>query len=553
MQRVLVTVLLILALLGGGYVAIRALLPESTTTSAQVYATQPVARGDIRVAVEGFGNLEPSFMSSITAAAEGEVEAVYVERGQRIEEGQLVALIRNDQLGFQLSQAEIEVERLRADLARLLGVNPDRVLDVDPTSEIIVRASHAGRVEGLSVFRDGTSRPVAPGLTVENNEEIARIVDDSKLIITALLLPGEYEQVAVGNQVEIHLAQFDGYISGTITDINHNPIADQGRYVYRATVEIPHPGLLQPGLETNLYVLNGDRRIPIREPQFIDRFGDETRLYAPAKGTVTRVHVQPGSQVQTGDPIISLGGQASAEFVQQLQFELRQKELELEQKQDIQDRLEVRSPITGTVAFVSAEPGWRVEPGWHLASIFDNKKMNLHIRIDEVDVVHIQEGMEAHITVEAMPGRSWTGQVITVDMMGRAEDGIAQYGVFIEVDDTSDLKPGMTANVEIFVGEKKNVLLIPIEAVFEHDGQVVVEVLGDDGRPVMVPVELGLADDRQAEVTAGLEEGQEVVVGSLLDRLEGQPLDPAQTPLPGIPSPSDGEPMPIPEPDRPAG
>lgn len=551
MQRVLVTVLLILALLGGGYVAIRALLPDSTSTSAQVYATQPVVRGDIRVAVEGFGNLEPSFMSSITAAAEGEVEAVYVERGQRVEEGQLVALIRNDQLGFQLSQAEIEVERLRADLSRLLGVSPDRVLDVDPTSEIIVRAGHAGRVEGLSVFRDGTDRPVAPGLTVENNEEIARIVDDSKLIITARLLPGEFAQVAVGNQVEIRQAQFDGYITGVITDLNPNPIADQGRYVYRATIEIPHPGLLQPGMETNLYVLNGDQRIPIKDPQFIDRFGDETRIYAPAKGTVTRVYVQAGSQVQAGDPILSLGGQASAEFVQQLQFELRQKELELEQKQDIQNRLEVRSPIAGTVAFVSAEPGWRVEPGWHLASIFDNKRMNLYIRVDEVDVIHIQEGMEARITVEAVPGRSWVGEVITVDMMGRAEDGIAQYGVFIEVEDTSDLKPGMTANVEIFVGEKKNVLLIPIEAVFEHDGQVVVEVLGDDGRPVMVPVELGLVDDRQAEAVAGLEEGQKVIVGSLLDRLEGQPLDPGQT-LPGLPSPSDGGPM-VPEMERPAG
>lgn len=547
MQRVLVTVFLILALLGGGYVAIRALLPESTSTSAQVYATRPVVRGDIRVAVEGFGNLEPSFLSSITAAAEGEVEAVYVERGQRIEEGQLVALIRNDQLGFQLSQAEIEVERLRADLARLLGVSHDRVLDVDPTSEITVRATHAGRVEGLSVFRDGVSRPVAPGLTVENNEEIARIVDDSKLIISAQLLPGEYQQVAVGNQVEIRMGQFDGFVSGTITDINHNPVTDQGRFTYRATVEIPHPGLLQPGMEVNLTVVNGDQRVPIRDPQLIDRFGDETRLYAPSKGTVTRVHVQPGSQVQAGDPILSLGGQASAEYVQQLQFELRQKELELEQKQDIKNRLEVRSPISGTVAFVSAEPGWRVESGWHLVSIFDNKKMNLHVRIDEVDVVHVQEGMQGRITVEAMPGRSWVGEVITVDMMGRAEDGIAQYGVFIEVEDTHDLKPGMTANVEIFVGEKKNVLLIPIEAVFEHDGQVVVEVLGDDGRPVMVPVELGLVDDRQAEVVAGLEEGQEVVVGSLLDRLEGQPLDPGQTPVPGLPSPPGGEPMPIPE------
>src|SRR5690606_41250190 len=84
----------------------------------------------------------------------------------------------------------------------------------------------------------------------------------------------------------------------------------------------PHRSTLFP--YTTLF--RSDQRIPIKDPQFIDRFGDETRIYAPAKGTVTRVYVQAGSQVQAGDPILSLGGQASAEFVQQLQFELRQKD-----------------------------------------------------------------------------------------------------------------------------------------------------------------------------------------------------------------------------------
>jgi len=213
-------------------------------------------------------------------------------------------------------------------------------------------------------------------------------------------------------------------------------------------------------------------------------------------------------------------------------------ELELARKQEIRENLVVRSPISGTVAWVHAQPGMRIEEGQSIASVFDNSRMNLYIRVDELDVVYVEEGQEAEVLVEALPGRSWKAKVLRVDMMGRAEDGIAQYGVFLEVEDTKELKPGMTAVVRIHIDEKEDVLLVPVEAVFDHDGKAAVEVLTDDG-PEVVEVELGLINDRVAEVVSGLEEGQVVITGKAVDRLESEEVDVDNVPFaPGKEAPA---------------
>ncbi len=107
----------------------------------------------------------------------------------------------------------------------------------------------------------------------------------------------------------------------------------------------------------------------------------------------------------------------------------------------------------------------------------------------------------------------------------------------------------MTANVHVFIDEKNDVLLIPMEAVFERDGKACVEIIVDD-RIQLVEVELGLINDRVAEIVGGLEAGQDVVTGSSVDRLDGAP----QQPEDGIVlAPGREVPMPVPAPVRRGG
>jgi multidrug efflux pump subunit AcrA (membrane-fusion protein) len=108
--------------------------------------------------------------------------------------------------------------------------------------------------------------------------------------------------------------------------------------------------------------------------------------------------------------------------------------------------------------------------------------------------------------------------------MGQDEKGVARFGVTIKVAGGPELKPGMQAKAYIKAGSAKNVLLVPLEAVFQEDGQNKVEVLEADGTPKVVAVELGLMNDRVAEVKSGLSEGQKVITGSTADLLPSQKI-----------------------------
>jgi multidrug efflux pump subunit AcrA (membrane-fusion protein) len=467
----------------------------------------------MRVAVEGVGHLQPIFLSNLEVAVEGFVEQVFIERGQMVEAGQVVLTLRNEQIGYEVTDLEFQIERMRLEMARLLGVSPDRVTAVEPGRGITITAPIAGRVGELYVER---------GSSVSAGSAIARLVDDSQVLIVAELVAYEVERVEVGQEVEIRSPEFDGYVLGRISMLDRTPIPSGAHFVFRAEVEAKNPGLWQPGQTVNLTLITREGKLAVPRQQRIDRFREEAVVRTLAQGAVERTLVRQWTRVQAGDTLAILGGEATTQFIQARQLDIRQKELELARKQDVREKLIVRSPITGTVEWVHVTVGARVQPGWGIAAIFDQRRMHLHMMIDELDVIHVREGLEAGITVEALPGRRWTAQVLRVDMQGRTEDGIAQYGVMLEVQDTTDLKPGMTAHAIIPVAEKEDVLLIPIEAVFEHDGQTMVEVMEGQG-PIAVAVTLGLVNDRFAEVLEGLTEGQLVVTGGPMDRLERDP------------------------------
>ena len=115
--------------------------------------------------------------------------------------------------------------------------------------------------------------------------------------------------------------------------------------------------------------------------------------------------------------------------------------------------------------------------------------------------------------------------------MGRERDDITVYNVYLEVEKTERIRPGMTANISIFVEEAEDALLAPIEAVYSEDEQGMVEVL-KDGRAEPREVNLGLIGSRYVEILEGLEEGEKVITGSSEDMLHQEELD--EDDVPGI-------------------
>ncbi|MFO7941116.1 MAG: efflux RND transporter periplasmic adaptor subunit [Bacillota bacterium] len=531
LQRAIIVLIILAVLVGGGTYAYQLLLSGAEEDEGPVYATAPVTRGDLRVAIEGFGNLEPIWSQDIQTDTGGFLEELTVKQGDEVFEGQVVGRLRNDNLMLELRKLEMELARAKSGLAMTLGISEDRVLEADPDRGISVTAPISGRVTELRIKPDDV---------VEQASMIARIVDDSQVVIDAEFNPAQFASVKDGDVVSVRPLDFSDILEGLVVDANPSRVPKGDHFVHEVVIVVENPGLLRPGQEVQILV-GGQTAVDAT----ISRYYDETAVWSSGEGTVMEVPVRAWERVSEGETLGRLGGAESRQYIFDRQMDIRDLEGRLMEKMEEVDRLVIRSPIDGTVAWAHESYGWEMSPGTHIAAIIDNTKMNLGIQVDEIDVVHIESGMEAEVAVEAFPGDRFPAVVMRVDTMGSDEQGVTVYRVQLEVEQTKKIRPGMTANVSIFVNEASDVLRIPIEAVYQEDGSAMVDVY-EDGKAVPTGVELGYVSSRYVEVKTGLEEGQMVVTGSSRDLLDKEEVDGADQPI--IPTPERPEPEPAPRP-----
>lgn len=175
----------------------------------------------------------------------------------------------------------------------------------------------------------------------------------------------------------------------------------------------------------------------------------------------------------------------------------------------------IKSPIDGIVIGKPIPAGQAVAPGISspmvLLTVADMSKMQIQTQVDESDVGKVQVGQKVTFTVDAAPGKTFTGVVSNVSQKATIQSNVVYYSAIVDVDNPSDLlKPTMTARVSIDVGESSNTLVIPLSAVKLVNGQQNVAVL-QNGQVQNVPVTTGLASDDKIEILSGLSEGDQVV------------------------------------------
>jgi len=143
-----------------------------------------------------------------------------------------------------------------------------------------------------------------------------------------------------------------------------------------------------------------------------------------------------------------------------------------------------------------------------LMTIADLNKMVVKVDINEVDVAKVEVGQEVRIGFDAIRGKVYHGRVKKITPAGVLKGNVVVYPVEVEISDLDgSIRPGMTADLDIIVGEARGILCVPKEAVRRRRVLVLV-----DGRPVARPVVTGLEDEVKVEIKSGLREGDEVVV-----------------------------------------
>ncbi|MBA4356322.1 MAG: efflux RND transporter periplasmic adaptor subunit [Desulfovibrio sp.] len=226
------------------------------------------------------------------------------------------------------------------------------------------------------------------------------------------------------------------------------------------------------------------------------------------------------------------------------------------------DYATIRSPVDGIVISRAVDVGQTVAASFQTPTLFiiaqDLTKMQIYATVDESDIGKVKEGGNATFTVDAYPEARFAGVITQVRNAATTVQNVVTYTVVVGVDNSDlRLKPGMTANVTFVTAKKDDALKIPTAALrfrpktpegaspdkgAGKDGGKAKGAAGKriyilkDGKPVPVPVTLGIGNDKETEVTGGeLPAEAEVIVEALGAKAKNGAASPAGPGSPGGP------------------
>jgi HlyD family secretion protein len=218
-------------------------------------------------------------------------------------------------------------------------------------------------------------------------------------------------------------------------------------------------------------------------------------------------------------------------------YQIAQAEASLKSTLDNLSKTVYTSPIDGIITSLRVEEGEIAmigtmnNPGTVLMTIADLSVMEVEVEVDETDVVGVQVGQQSEVRVDAFPNQAIKGKVTEIGSSALQKLTTSQeskdFNVVITLENPPDkLKPGLSASADIITAQKKDVMAVPISALVlkekkaedkedknqkekEEEGVYVVK----DNRVEFIPVKKGITGELLIEISSGLKDGQEIVVG----------------------------------------
>ena len=219
--------------------------------------------------------------------------------------------------------------------------------------------------------------------------------------------------------------------------------------------------------------------------------------------------------------------------------------------QDNLGRTTIYAPMSGTISKLDAELGERVVgtqqmAGTEILRVANLGEMEVEVEVNENDIVKVSVGDSAIVEVDAYLGKEFKGLVTEISNSaadGLTADQVTNFDVKVKIleDSYQELKegkpenyypfrPGMTATVDIITSKRSNIVGVPISAIVIKNDTTsnrkktgVVSTKGEEnfecvfvkqnGKAKLQVVKTGIQDDTNIEITAGLEEGVEVITG----------------------------------------
>lgn len=188
---------------------------------------------------------------------------------------------------------------------------------------------------------------------------------------------------------------------------------------------------------------------------------------------------------------------------------------ELNRTRKVTRTLTIVSPFSGLIVekMVDSIEGMKVNPGMPVYKLADHSRLWVEVEIYEYQLAVVKLGQTAKISVDAFPGRTWTGKVVLLDSSVNPQTRTLKAYVEVVNNDLA-LRPQMYANVAIAAPAVRGAVRVPQQAVI-HSGERSV-VIVEKGKGLFDPrvVELGASGGGFQEVRSGLRAGETIVTSS---------------------------------------
>ncbi len=556
MRNKLITSIVFLIILSTiGYAGCRG--EQEETSQRQI---TEVTKGDLMVTVPADGNLDMPHDVHLKFRTPGTVKAIYVEEGQKVKEGTLLASLDDTTQKLAIASAQYNVELAMNELVEkihpaLMGypsMYPDTstVLRVEQAQEELAQAQKfleqdrfqeaAAELRLATHDLDASYKMLnVPQITmslqghsdilgtpVDNYPDISRAI---KLLeqnlarlaeIQAFIEHGDYENA----NIELKAAQ------NKLKETHLLVKSLSGRVIVSQRMGAccqPQTGLMPlayPDTSTSLTWLRQVEE-DLEEIQACKNSSGCDTLELSTLLRMAQHDVAMSQTILENNELTFLSG-LNLKALRAYNLNLQIAEQELKRYKEELMKTEILAPFDGTVVDIGVKENDQLSEFDYSSKtavyLVDTSTVKMDGVVDEIDRYKVKIGQEAIIIVDALPDVELKGKVTFVSPFGTRETGVVEFRVTISLEPT-DLEPfgGLTATADIIVEKHENVLLIPNRAIKGSPGDYWVDVVIDEEELTTEkrPVVLGAQSEGFSEVASGLSEGEKIIVEATRGRL----------------------------------
>lgn len=465
----IVAAILLVAGFAGTRILQRRVQMQFAKTSEEVLSAK-AERGTISTLVSGSGMLVNVDTETVSVPSGVEVTEILVEYGDVVSEGDLLATVDMASVRSVMSDLQDQIEALDKDIASAKGDTVNRYV----TTKV------AGRVKAIH------------GQKGDLVEDV--MVDAGSLAILSLdgKMQAQIESYALNQDDPVTVVLEDGTrIDGTVDKVLAN----------RVTILLSDDG---PKLNEEVTILTdageevGKTKLTVHNPMAITGYA----------GTISRVNVKENQKVYASTTLFTLTDTSTTASYDALLRTRSEYEETLLQLLSIQHNNALVAPISGSIYSV-AELEEDGEEVLDIVKISPDRQMEASITVDEADILSLELGQKADVTVSSIGDDTLEGVVTEIDKTYAS----GYYTALVTLDKVEGMIPGMTASVDIRIDGVENAILIPTDALHQTSNGYYVytgynEETGEyTGRVDVTP---GLQNSSYVEIRQGLNEGDTV-------------------------------------------